>query len=252
MRKLLLIVSASLIGFGALLFITSKTALAPSNTTSNETASPNPTTIEPGFNKSLYSVKDASSLWVIVNKSNMLNPVNYKPTNLTIPQVPQRVPGNESMQLNNFAASALEEMFDAAKKSGINLMLASGYRSYEYQVGLYNGYVRAQGQVKADTISARPGHSEHQTGLAADIEPLSRQCELNICFASTPEGKWLAANSYKYGYIIRYTADKVAVTGYEFEPWHVRYVGKLLASELVKQNVYTLEEFFDVSGGTSY
>jgi D-alanyl-D-alanine carboxypeptidase len=88
--------------------------------------------------------------------------------------------------------------------------------------------------------------------LAADIAPLSRKCDLQQCFAQTPEGQWLAANAYRYGFIIRYPADKQAVTGYEYEPWHIRFVGTQLANEMHKQGVDTLEEFFTVSGGTAY
>lgn len=131
-------------------------------------------------------------------------------------------------------------------------MLSSGYRSYNYQTSLYSNYVKNEGQTAADTQSARPGHSEHQTGLAADIEPASRNCEVDQCFATTPEGKWLAANAYTYGFIIRYPADKVDVTGYEYEPWHIRYIGAPLATELHNQGIETLEEFFGVSGGPSY
>jgi len=204
------------------------------------------------FHKAQYSTTDPTSIWVIVNKQHPLNPKNYAPADLTFPNVPLRVPGNESMQVRKQTASALETMFADAKTAGLKLMLSSGYRSYTYQVNLYNGYVQTQGQAMADTQSARPGYSEHQTGLAADIEPSTQKCELEQCFADTPEGKWLAANAYKYGFIIRYTADKVATTGYEYEPWHVRYVGTELATEMHNKGIATLEEFFGVSGGKNY
>jgi D-alanyl-D-alanine carboxypeptidase len=204
------------------------------------------------FNKKQYSLTDPKSVWIIVNKPHGLDPIDYAPSDLTVPNVPLRVPGNESMQVRKVTASALEQLFAGAKSAGLNLMLASGYRSYAYQVGLYNGYVQSQGQAAADTTSARPGHSEHQTGLAADIEPANKSCELDACFGTTPEGKWLTANAYKYGFIIRYTEDKVSITGYEYEPWHVRYIGIPLATEMHNTHVETLEEFFGVSGGTNY
>jgi D-alanyl-D-alanine carboxypeptidase len=212
----------------------------------------NGTKTNDSFNKAQYSLTDPKSMWVIVNKPHGLSPLDYVPSDLTVPSVPLRVPGNESMQVRKVTATALEKMFGDAKAAGLNLMLASGYRSYTYQVGLYNGYVQSQGQSSADQSSARPGHSEHQTGLAADIEPAAKTCELEACFGTTPEGKWLTANAYKYGFIIRYTSDKVDVTGYEFEPWHVRYVGVDLATEMHKTHVETLEEFFGVSGGPNY
>lgn len=204
------------------------------------------------FNKHAYSLTDPASIWVIVNKKHPLNPINYTPSDLTVPAVALRVPGNDSMQMRSQAAKALEQMFSDAKAQGIQLMLASGYRSYDYQLNLYNGYVASMGQAKADETSARPGHSEHQTGLAVDIEPVSKNCELDPCFANTPEGQWLAANAYKYGFLLRYTPDKVQVTGYASEPWHYRYIGTQLAAELHKTNIKTLEEFFNVTGGTSY
>jgi D-alanyl-D-alanine carboxypeptidase len=156
------------------------------------------------------------------------------------------------MVVRQAVATALENMFTDAGKAGINLMLSSGYRSYDYQVKLYNDYVNASSQAAADTYSARPGHSEHQTGLAVDVEPVSKNCELEQCFGNTPEGQWLATNAYKYGFIIRYTAADHSVTGYEAEPWHIRYIGTDLAAEMHKQGVTTLEQFFGVSGGPNY
>lgn len=204
------------------------------------------------FNKHLFSTTDPTSLWVIVNKQHPLLPKTFIPADLVVPNVPLRVPGNESMQLRKPTATALETMFAAAKADNLNLMVSSGYRSYTYQVGLYGGYVSSMGQAAADTQSARPGYSEHQTGLALDIEPVSKKCELSQCFADTPEGQWLVANAYKYGFILRYTPTDVATTGYESEPWHYRYVGVDLATEMHKDKIATLEQFFGVSGGPNY
>lgn len=215
--------------------------------------SPGKTVANPtSFNKGLYSLTDPASLWVIVNKKHALNPTSYAPADLVVPNVPLRVPGNESMQLRRPAAEALAHMFAAAKAAKLDLQISSGYRSYSYQNGTYNSYVKQSGQAYADSISARPGYSEHQTGLAVDIEPVSRQCEIVECFESTPEGKWLAANAYRYGFLLRYPADKVPVTGYDYEPWHFRFIGTSLSEEMHKDGVKTLEEFFGVSGGTSY
>lgn len=211
----------------------------------------NPPTTNGGFNKTLYSINDASSLWVVVNKGRAL-PSTYVPQGLRPPNVPLRL-GDSSpeMWLRPDAATALEAMFAAAKQSGINLMLESGYRSYSEQVTVYNGYVKDSGVAQADTFSARPGHSEHQTGLAADIEPISRHCEVDQCFENTPEGQWLATNAYKYGFIIRYPKDGQNLTGYEYEPWHVRYLGKDLAAQ-IHSSGQTLEQFFSLPIYTSY
>jgi D-alanyl-D-alanine carboxypeptidase len=207
----------------------------------------------PDFNKQQYSLSDPASPWVVINKQHPLDPVNFVPAQLVIPNVPLKDSrGAANMQVSESMASALEQMFAGAADQGLHLMLSSGYRSYAYQVRVYNSIVKSQGQGSADEQSARPGYSEHQTGLAADIAPTSRKCDLKQCFGQTPEGQWLAANAYRYGFIVRYTAAKQAVTGYEDEPWHLRYVGPDLADEMHKQDVSTLEEFFNVPGGTTY
>jgi D-alanyl-D-alanine carboxypeptidase len=190
-----------------------------------------------------YSVDQANSLWVVVNKGRQL-PAGYAPSPLVAPSVSLRLDSSSpEMQMRADAAGALEHLVAGAAQDGQKLMLASGYRSYDLQVGLYKFYVSSDGQVSADTYSARPGHSEHQTGLAVDLEPTSRICELQDCFGDTNEGKWLAANSYKYGFIIRYPKDKQSLTGYEYEPWHIRYVGAELAQSLHRTG-QTLEQYF--------
>lgn len=195
------------------------------------------------FDKTTYPTDTASSPWVVVNKGSTL-PSDYVPANLTVPDIPLRYSASDpAMQVRSDTAAALEKLVSAAKQDGISLELTSGYRSYSYQVAVYNGYVKNSGVKDADTFSARPGHSEHQTGLAADLEPLSGQCELDQCFGGLPEGKWLAANAYKYGFIIRYPKNKENLTGYEYEPWHVRYVGTALAGQINKSG-QTLEQFF--------
>jgi D-alanyl-D-alanine carboxypeptidase len=205
----------------------------------------------PAFNKKLYSINDPASIWVVVNKGRVL-PSNYVPADLMNPSIPLRLStGSEEMLIRKQAALALQSMNQAAGKQNVHFMLASGYRSYSFQVNLYAGYVRTQGQHSADISSARAGHSEHQTGFAADLEPVSRTCEVEVCFANTREGKWLAANAYKYGFIVRYPKSKENLTGYEYEPWHVRYIGTKLASQLYK-NSQTMEQFFGLPNYTSY
>lgn len=243
---LLLIVVVSLTGYNVAHW--KKQTPAPSVATSKTIT---PKTV-PAFDKTQYSTTDPASIWVVVNKQHPLQPKNYVPSDLVVPTVPLRVPGNESMQLRQAPATALEKMFADAKAQGLALMLSSGYRSYSYQVSLYNSYVSSSGQTAADNMSARPGFSEHQTGLAADIEPASQKCDVDKCFGDLPEGKWLAANAYKYGFIVRYTEADQTITGYEPEPWHIRYLGVDLSTELHNTNVQTLEQFFGVSGGANY
>ena len=108
----------------------------------------------------------------------------------------------------------------------------SGYRSYNTQKGLYNYYVNRDGREAADRYSARPGHSEHSTGLAMDVSGIDGKCAATDCFGETPEAAWLAENVYDYGFIIRYPEGKEHITGYKYEPWHLRYVGVDIAREI--------------------
>lgn len=219
---------------------------APSST---ETTAPIPAA--PQFNKQQYSRDDPASPWVIVNKRRPL-PADYVPEELKVPEV--KINGSriqELFHLRTPAADALEELFTAAAKAKLPLLFFSGYRSEDYQTELYQGYVDSDGQADADKYSARPRYSEHQTGLAADVSPAKGNCQALVCFAATPEGKWVAANAYKYGFIIRYPKDKEDVTGFEFEPWHLRYVGKELAAE-IHESGQTLEDFFGLPPAPDY
>lgn len=135
--------------------------------------------------------------------------------------------------------NAYKKMKNAALKDNIKLWIASGYRSYDTQDELYNYYVKIDGKDKADTYSARPGYSEHQTGFAMDLNIVDSS------FEGTPEAIWLENNSYKYGFIIRYPKDKEDITGYKYEPWHVRYLGENLAKEVYDSGL-TLEEYLNI------
>lgn len=227
----------SLLVLGIFIMVQSEDADAPGGVT-------NMSKNEVAFDKSKHSLSDPNSLWVIVNKKRPL-PQSYVPAKLVTPSVPVRSGGEEGT-VRSETAKALETLFGSAKKQGYDLLFVSGYRSYALQTSVYNRYVNTLGQAEADRISAKPGTSEHQTGLAADVGTTDRVCELEICFGDTPAGKWIAANAYKHGFIVRYTKDKEAVTGYSYEPWHLRYVGKELAAELKRTNIQTLEGFFNL------
>ena len=136
--------------------------------------------------------------------------------------------------------TAFNEMKVAAKQEGIALWISSGFRSYSTQYGLYNRYVAGYGKNAADTFSARAGHSEHQTGLAMDIN------YIEDWFGDTKEGKWVAENCHKYGFIIRYPKGKDNITGYKYEPWHIRYLGKEIATEVYNSGL-SLEEFLGIT-----
>jgi zinc D-Ala-D-Ala carboxypeptidase len=234
---------ATILAFTIFILFFARNASAPSTQ-----LQPNaPGQVNSSFDKQKYPINKPDSIWWIVSKVRPLNPITYAPSDLVVPKVPLRArSGDSEMRLRKEAAAALEEMVNAAQAVDIDLMLASGYRSYQLQVAVYNGNVQKYGQAGADKQSARPGTSEHQTGLAADLEPTTRQCEIEACFADLPEGKWLAVNAYTYGFVLRYVPGKEAITGYQYEPWHIRYIGKDLAAEMYTQNIQTLEEFFNV------
>jgi zinc D-Ala-D-Ala carboxypeptidase len=199
------------------------------------------------FSKQLYSIDEPGSIWWVVNKVRPINPATYAPDDLVVPDVQLRADsGDSEMRLRKEVATALGQLIADAADDHIQLMLNSGYRSYQLEVATYNANVQKYGQAGADKQSPRPGTSENQTGLAADLEPLNRMCEKEQCFADLPEGKWLEANAHKYGFIIRYPENKMAITGQPYEPWHIRYVGTSLSMEMYRQNIMTMEEFFGV------
>lgn len=145
------------------------------------------------------------------------------------------------------AQKGVDAMVSAAKANDVYLSVISSYRSYSYQKTLYENYVKRDGQAAADRYSARPGHSEHQSGLAFDFGGTNQNHWLESSFADTAEGRWLAANAHKYGFILRYPKGKESITGYMFEPWHFRYVGSGEAPK-IKASGKTLEEYLNVRG----
>jgi D-alanyl-D-alanine carboxypeptidase len=206
-----------------------------------------------GFDKTRYSIDDPNSIWFVVNK---LRPIpdgeNFVPPNLV--DLPAGIPNPNHYQMRGDAEQAMATMFDAAKAEiNTQLVAQSGYRDYGVQVDAYHYYVNLDGVAGADQTSARPGYSEHQTGLAMDILDTTSGCSTDgLCFSKTTAGQWLAANAYRFGFLLRYPADKTAVTGYEYEPWHFRYIGVDLATEMHNTGVETLEEFFGLPPAPDY
>ena len=171
---------------------------------------------------------------VLVNKFYHL-PDKYEPNDLVT--LTSKYNQGINSKMRKEAAEAFMKMVDGAMLDNIILKNSSAYRSYDYQVNLYDKYVKRDGKEKADIYSARPGYSEHQTGLCADINTI------NSSFANTKEAKWLAKNAYKYGFILRFPKDKEDVTGYKYEPWHYRYVG-IKAAKIIYEENLTLEEYY--------
>lgn len=218
------------------------------STNDQEEAGQDPTstpTTEPDPEPTVEPDTDAKSVSVIVNPNYKL-PDNYEPDDLVYPEV--RFIFNEKIEkrmLREEAAKALESMFEAAEVDGIYLAGVSGYRSHSTQTALFNRYVERDGYDVAKTYSAEPGTSEHETGLAIDVTSSDGKCAAQDCFGGTVEAIWLENNAQAYGFIIRYPKGKEDITGYKYEPWHIRYVGVELAQQLHEQGL-TLEEYYDV------
>ncbi|MDR1816140.1 MAG: M15 family metallopeptidase [Clostridiales Family XIII bacterium] len=174
------------------------------------------------------AVPDPNSELLLVNKHYYL-PDDYVPADLvTI----------GATQLRQEAAEHLQAMIDAAAAEGLNLWAQSGYRGYGVQVSLYNQYSAADGAEAADTYSARPGYSEHQTGLTCDMNTITD------AFGDTAEGRWVAAHAHEYGYIVRYTPENSDVTLYKYEPWHLRYIGTEAAARMHDEGIASFEEYW--------
>lgn len=179
---------------------------------------------------------------VLVNKNRNI-PSDYVPDDLVVPNV--RFPFDEfdeKKQMRKEAAEALEQLFNAAEEEGIYLFAISGYRSYARQKYLFDIRAERDGFEEANKLTAYPGQSEHQTGLAMDVSCQSVGFQLTEKFGQVTEGIWLKENAHKFGFIIRYEKDKVDITGYSYEPWYIRYVGKEVAEEIYSKNI-TLEEY---------
>lgn len=186
-----------------------------------------------------YSLTD--SIWAIVSKTHPIS-IDYTPAGLKIPAVATRTDKSiDERSARSDMETPLVNMFAAANTNGNQLMIGSGYRSAALQAIYFNSLSSSIGEEAANQSVARPGESEHQTGLAVDITTVSRNCYLNECFAETSDGQWLANNSYKYGFILRYPKGKEDITGYRYEPWHFRYVGIDLATALYESGL-TLDQ----------
>ncbi len=209
------------------------------------TSEPEP---EPEFDRAAHSLDDPNSIWVVSNKQRQLAPADFAPTDL---DMPAGVENEFAQPLREPAARATETLIAAASAAGHNVRVISAYRDYGTQVALYDGYVARDGQAAADTYSARPGHSEHQTGLVIDLDDFG-ECYLSACFGDTAAGLWLAEHAAEHGFIVRYPVGKEAVTGFVPEPWHFRFVGPELAQEMQRTGITTLEEFFGLPAAPGY
>lgn len=180
---------------------------------------------------------DPASIDVMVNKKHCIQPLTFAPGDL--------ITANGAT-LSAKAMPAFNQMYNAAAAAGQGFYVTSSYRSYTDQVSTYNYWVGVSGQAGADTYSARPGYSEHQTGLVFDVA--ASGCVLD-CFGSTPQYQWLQQNAANYGFIQRYHAGDEPTTGYKAEEWHYRYVGVQVAKDMKAKGIRTLEQYWNMPGG---
>ena len=185
-----------------------------------------PESVDTGSEDEMITIENPEAYDALVNRKRTL-PKTYIPQDLVnLTEVPTVLPNPEVNQLREAAYNALIELFKAAKdEEGYILYARSGYRSYATQESLYNSYVNSRGKEAADTFSAKPGQSEHQTGLVMDITCEAMDFQLDDTFGETAEGKWVSENAHRFGFIIRYPKGKEDITGYMYEPWHIRYLG---------------------------
>lgn len=187
-------------------------------------------------------VDDPASPAVVVNKRRPLDPPRWAPPAL------EEV---EGVRLRPETARDARRMLAAARDDGVQLVALSGYRSHDEQAATYAGWVARQGAAAADTASARPGHSEHQTGLALDVGQ-GGGCDLQVCFADTPAAAWAAEHAAEHGFVVRYPRGEHPTTGYWYEPWHLRHLGVERAREYVASRAGSLEEFSGLGPAPDY
>ena len=194
---------------------------------------------------------DSGRTWVVVNKHHPLDPLDYWPTPQAQPKKLRIVGGNGWLRAD--VAAALDDLAVAIVADGAGrLGVSSAFRPYRYQVGLYNGYVSSRGRAAADLRSARPGHSEHQTGLAVDVVACGSGCGTHDGFRGTSQARWLVDNAWRFGFIVRYEDGQTDVTGYDWEPWHLRFIGVELAAAYHEGGFRTLEEFSGLPAAPDY
>lgn len=201
-------------------------------------------------NAPCVSLSDPNRSWVVINKQRPLEPASFAPASLAEIGLSATTRSNE---LRPEPKDALESMAAEASRAGAGAIgINNGYRSFGLQESTYDGHVRDKGQSGADAVSARPGFSEHQSGLAFDLVACDPRCGTIEAFGATPQGRWVAENGWRHGFIVRYEPGRTGTTGYAPEPWHIRYIGPELAQAYHDGGFHTLEEFFGLPPAPDY
>ena len=214
---------------------------------------PDPEPTVSTFDKTKYSLDDPKSIWVVVDKKRPLNPKKFVPKLIRPPFAHPKTYNPYGLWLAPPAANAIVSLAQAAKNAGAGqLIMQSAYRSFDYQVSIHTRDVKRYGLKAGEALAARPGYSEHQTGLAIDIAAYGQGCTIRVCFAKTRMGRFVAKYGWEYGFIVRYPDGETPTTGYQFEPWHLRFVGLELAKEMHNQGVTVLENFFELPAAPNY
>jgi D-alanyl-D-alanine carboxypeptidase len=191
----------------------------------------------------LAQASDPGSVLVVVNKRRPLTPEDYVPADLD---------GASGVLLRAQASEAFGRLAAAADAAGVPVRARSGYRSYQDQAVTFQRWQSTLGDDAAESQSARPGYSEHQTGLALDVVPRNGACQDFGCFADTPHAAWLAEHAAQFGFVVRYQAGQEAVTGYTAEPWHLRYVGLEAAAALAASGAHSIEDYLGLPPAPTY
>lgn len=200
-----------------------------------------------------HAIDQAGHEWVLINKTRPLNPIDFAPEDLRAVKTSDSLDNPRELRLTNAAATALEELAAEMSKAGAGkLFLNSAYRTFEFQSQLFEEMKERSGEEAALLRAAMPGYSEHQTGLAADVSVPEQGCAVMTCFGDTVGGIWLAENAWRFGYIVRYKEDTTAITGYIYEPWHIRFIGKPLAKLYHENGMNTLEELWGLPPAPNY
>ncbi len=195
-----------------------------------------------------FDVDSPDSITVVVNKQRPISPNDWVPNDLVLPE---GIANNWGDELRAPAAAALQEMYASAAADGLPFIITSGFRDYDRQAALFDGYAESDGVDAAETYSARPGHSEHQTGLAVDLTD-GGECSLEECFGDTQTGQWLREHAWQFGFILRYDQGEEAVVGYSYEPWHFRYVGTDVSTAMHEHGVTNLEDYLGLPAAPGY